>query len=409
MLDPRLINLLDALRRSCPPHRLALPLPVRAIALAPFVLCAALVFASPGLAADPVPDPSLRTFVFKAMTTEAHVVLPTSPSTSAAASGAASLPSPEEFFDLAREAVLEVERLMSPRGEDSDVARFNRSAAGEWVPVSPLTLAVLEECARGYAYSGGGFDPTVGALKGLFSFQGGELDSWPDDAQIQKARQSLGFGEIRTDPAASAIFKPKDGVLLDLGAAAKGYAVDRALAALKAAGAENALVEIGGEVGTLGITPKGEPWRVRVEDPRAQGQRLTFELSNSATATSGGRVNYFTYQGKRYTHLIDPRTGTPIPEGTLQTTVAHPDSCLAADVMSTALFVVGPDGAKGALEAYARDALSRKSPIEGLEALVFYRDGDGGVRIRIFTVARDGKVTESEGVAEALAAAPSAP
>jgi thiamine biosynthesis lipoprotein len=327
----------------------------------------------------------IRPFVFETMTTEAHVLLPPSSS-----------PPPEEIFAAAREAVLEAERLMSPSGEGSDVARFNRSGVGAWVEVSPLTLRVLEECAAGHSYSGGAFDPTVGALKGLFDFSGGEEAAWPSEEQIRQARETVGFGGVTIDPGGSRVFKPREGMKLDLGAAAKGFAVDRALAAMSAAGASSALVEIGGEVGTLGMSPVDAPWRVMVQDPRSRGGRLAFELANSALATSGGRFSYFTRGGVKYTHIIDPRTGTPVPEGTLQATVAHPSSCLAADVMSTSLFILGPDGAKAALEAYARDSTAKGEPVAGLEALFFFRGTDGDVRIRLFKVAGDGSVCEAE-------------
>jgi thiamine biosynthesis lipoprotein len=328
---------------------------------------------------------ALRTFSFTTMTTEAHVILPSGSS-----------PPPEVLFALARDAALETERLMSPSGEASDVARFNAAKGGEWIVASPLTLDVLDECTLGHEYSLGAFDPTVGSLKSLFVFAGDELQAWPSEERIRLARDSTGFGGVKIDRSGLRIFKPKDGMKIDLGAAAKGYAVDRALGALKAAGAASALVEIGGEVGTLGLAPKNVPWRVQVEDPRSGGQRLAFELSNSAAATSGGKVSYFTFAGRKYTHIIDPRSGTPVPEGTLQVTVAHPSSCLAADVMSTSLFVLGPDGVKPALEAYVKAAQENLVSAAGLEAVIFYMAEDGVIRIRLYGIARDGSVSEIE-------------
>jgi thiamine biosynthesis lipoprotein len=331
----------------------------------------------------------LRTFDFITMTTEAHLTVPvTGPKT------------PDELFALAKEAIVAVEKLMAPIGEESDVARFNQSRPRSWTEINPLTLKVLEECAAGYDYSGEAFDPTIGGLKGLFRFDTSELIVWPSEEEINRARQAVGFDELTIDSQGLRIFKPKEGLTLDLGAAAKGFAIDRALEALREAGVTSALVEIGGEVGTLGLTPEGQPWLVLIDDPRIGGERLAFELVNSFVATSGGKASYFTYDGHKYLHILDPRTGTPISGAILQTTVAHPSSCLAADVMSTALFVVGPEGAKAALEAYVQGARAREVAFTGLEAIIFYQTPDDKVRLRLYRVSADGSVIEVEAASD---------
>jgi thiamine biosynthesis lipoprotein len=330
-------------------------------------------------------DSDLPSFAFTALSAEASLVLPRS--------GPAA---PEELLVLVQKAVAEVERSISADGDGSDVVRFNRSPAGTWVDVGPMTLRALEECAAAHEYSGGAFDPTVGGLIGLFSADGGELAAWPDEEALERASETMGFGEIRIDYQGSRIYKPKEGMTLNLGAAAKGLAVDMALEALRGAGVKSALVRIGGEAGAIGPAPSGGPWVVMVDDPRNPGGRLTFELAGSSLATSGVKSSHFTFGGRRYLRTIDPRTKSPIEAGTLQAAVVHPSSCLAADVLSTALFVLGPPGARPALEAYVEDARRRGVGFAGLEASIHHHEPGGRFGILRYRVAEDGSVLEAE-------------
>ena len=125
---------------------------------------------------------------------------------------------------------------------------------------------------------------------------------------------------------------------MDLGGIAKGYGVDRAVAALRAHGIEHGLVNVGGDLYALGERPDGSAWRVGVRDARDPTRiERTLELSNAAVATSGDYEQFFDHAGRRYHHLLDPRTGEPIQTRTHSVTIVQP-TCMQADAAATASF-----------------------------------------------------------------------
>ncbi|MDR2351992.1 MAG: FAD:protein FMN transferase [Deltaproteobacteria bacterium] len=321
---------------------------------------------------------NLVNYGFPIMTTEAHVILPQGESS-------------QSLFYLAHSAIREVNDLMSPRGELSDVYRFNQSAPGTWVKISPLTYQVIEECLKWHKLSGGVFDPTISNLKKLFVFEGDTLVDWPDESLLASARAGVGLENLEMSPTSLSIRRSNEALTLDLGAAAKGFAVDRAIEILIAQGVSSALVEIGGEVRALGQTPPPNPvpWSVKIEDGETPEGDLVFEIINGAVATSGGKLRFFEYQGQRYSHIFNPLTGLPLEEKGLKVTVAHPRSCLEADIMSTTLLVVGPLATKELLESYAQ-----QTEVTGLEVAMFYPDAEGRVLAHFFRVGENAQVNE---------------
>lgn len=234
---------------------------------------------------------------------------------------------------------------MSLWHEDSELSRFNRSDAGEWLDVAPETLEVVEVALRIRQASGGAFDPTIRPLLSLWSFGPEQRPrEIPDDEQIDAALSLVGQRiETRRTPA-PALRKPADGVELDLNAIAKGYAVDVIAELVAVESPEGCMVEIGGEVVALGTRPDGTPWRIAIEQPLA-GTRTAasyIELQDAALATSGDYRNYFERDGRRFSHTIDPRTGRPIDHALASVSVVA-DDCMTADAWATALMVLGPD------------------------------------------------------------------
>jgi thiamine biosynthesis lipoprotein len=131
------------------------------------------------------------------------------------------------------------------------------------------------------------------------------------------------------------------GMKLDLGAIAKGYAVDCAIKRLKGQGIKSCLISAGGQIYCLG-TNSGKPWRVAVKDPRNPGLLEKLELKDAAVATSGDYAQYFIKDNKRYSHIMNPKTGCPSESGVASVTVIAPDG-LTADALSTAIFVLGKE------------------------------------------------------------------
>ncbi|MDR1611658.1 MAG: FAD:protein FMN transferase [Planctomycetota bacterium] len=314
---------------------------------------------------------------FQVMNTHARVVVP---------EGTSEFP-PSKLADMAVAAIREVDRLMSPFGEESDVRRLNAAEAGEWVEVSPETWTVVMDALRWHRLSGGAFDPTIGPLKRLFRFDGGELRAWPDETALAEARSKVGAQKLRFEREGMRLIRERPGMLLDLGAIAKGYAVDRAIEVLLRENVASALVEVGGEIRTIGMKggPGGRPWRTGVRDPRKDDVLAVMEMSGGAVATSGDYESFFLFDGKRYQHIIDPRTGMPLTGAAASVTVRHPTSCMAADALATTLVVLGPDAGAEFLRGQALGLFS-----EGVEVdMLFLGEGDSLKRI-FMSVDREG-------------------
>ncbi|MFT4180053.1 MAG: FAD:protein FMN transferase [Thermomonas sp.] len=238
-----------------------------------------------------------------------------------------------------------VVRQMSTWEAGSDISAYNRADAGTWQSIPPEFATVLA-CALAIAEtSDGAFDPTVGALVGLWGFGADAQTTTPDAARVQATQASTGWKRITFDQAQSRVLQP-GGVHLDLSAIAKGFAVDLVIAHLMDAGIEAALVEVGGELRGYGRKPDGSGWRVLVEagpeeDDHALEPRV-LELDGIAVASSGDRWHAYERDGRRYTHTIDPRRGEPVEHAPAAVTVIA-GSAMQADGWATALTVLGAE------------------------------------------------------------------
>jgi thiamine biosynthesis lipoprotein len=238
----------------------------------------------------------------------------------------------------------EINRQMSTYRDDSEISRLNRFEDPDWFDVSPELLQVLQRATEVSQATRGAFDVTVGPLVRLWNFGPGReaAERVPTDEQIQVARQQIGYGKIEIRETPPGVRKSQPDLELDLSAVAKGFAVDQVAEVLLSHGATDYLVEIGGEVRAGGKNVAGQPWRIGVEAPLA-GVRTVQQvvpLSEMAMATSGDYRNFFVVDGKRYSHIIDPRSGRPVEHRLVSVTVLHP-SCAAADAWATALLVLG--------------------------------------------------------------------
>jgi len=225
----------------------------------------------------------------------------------------------------------------------STLGRINsRIATGEWFTVAPSALPVLELAGRMYRASGGLFDPAVGALVGLWGFHGEELPVAPPPREKVAALLAAHarMSDLEIDGIRMRSHNPN--VQLDLGGIAKGYAVDLGIARLRAAGVRNAIVNAGGDLRAIG-DKHGAPWVIGIRHPRRDGLLATIEVrGDESVFTSGDYERFFDYQGRRYHHIIDPRTGFPA-DGAVSATVVHTNGA-EADAAATALFIAGRDG-----------------------------------------------------------------
>lgn len=286
---------------------------------------------------------------------------------------------------LVEERLSEIERLLSTYDSASEVSRFNRHESTEPFAVSKETVDVLALARDVAERSDGALDVTVAPVVDAWGFglvdQG---DSIPDAATVAELLTHVGYELVAIDQAARTLTKLDPAVRVDLSALGQGYAVEAVAAALEDFGLANFLVELSGELKAVGTRRDGTPWRIGIEAPTEAPSELwgTIELSDEGISTAGDYLNYIELDGLRYSHLIDPRTGQPLPVLGVSVSVVH-SSAVVADAWDTALAVLG---------FYAGYALAER---EGLGAVFITRDGDG---FRAWTTpALAGRVEESLG------------
>ncbi len=238
-----------------------------------------------------------------------------------------------------------IEGLMSTWDSTSELSRFNGTADTAYFPLSPETVAVLEIALDVGAASGGALDVTVGPLVAAWGFgPGGAPDRAPTASALDRLRPLLGLDRIHLDARRGSAMKTHPGVQLDLSAIAKGYALDLAAAGVRRMGGSDFALEVGGEVRAHGVRPDGTAWRVAIETPTPESRTIfrVLELRDQAVATSGDYRNFIEVDGTRFSHLLDPRSGSPIPWRGFSVSVVHSEAA-QADAWSTALSVLGPD------------------------------------------------------------------
>jgi FAD:protein FMN transferase len=250
-------------------------------------------------------------------------------------------------IDAALREIAHVERLMTRFRTDSDVGRINSGPVRTRVPVDAATAGVLLACIRWAEASDGRFDPCLGRAVELW-----DVASRETPPPAPEARRFAGRRLYRSlDVEAGAVVLHEPDVAVDLGAIAKGFAVDRAVAVLRDWGIAHALVNAGGDLHALGNAPDGEAWNVGIRDPHGSGRLAgTIRVADAAVATSGSYEQYFMHEGTRYHHLLDPATGAP-QQGTMHSVTIIAECCMTADAAATAVFGAERDSAERILRS----------------------------------------------------------
>ncbi|HEY3854961.1 MAG TPA: FAD:protein FMN transferase [Verrucomicrobiae bacterium] len=253
------------------------------------------------------------------------------------------------------EALDEVDRLearLSLYRPTSEIARVNAQAASEPVRVSPQVFRLLEHSEQLHRETGGAFDIAIAPLVRCWGFMN-NAGRVPDPVEIEQVRLRSGMNHVMLDKDSSTVRFDRDGVMIDLGAIGKGYAIDRAADILREAGVESALLH-GGTSTIYGIgSPPDQPgWKVAIAGSPDESRALDeVFLNDSALSVSAVWARSFEADGKKYGHVIDPRSGHPINNAVLSA-VALP-SATETDALSTALLVLGTEG---------REALAKLRP-----------------------------------------------
>ncbi len=245
----------------------------------------------------------------------------------------------EQALSLAEQEIYRLDAAISAKNESSEIAGLNKNGRAE---LSVDAAALVADALRAAKMTNGAYDPTVGPLVALWGF-GTEHAAVPDGEDIKRTLHTTGWEQVAMQ--GQTVTMP-DGFSFDPGGIGKGFAAERAKQVLRKAGVQSALLSLGGNISALGTKPDGKSWVIGIQDPENPAvQFASVRVQDAAVVTSGGYQRYFEENGVRYCHILDPETGWPADRGLLSVTIVCEDDAMA-DALSTALFVMGAEGAK---------------------------------------------------------------
>ena len=235
----------------------------------------------------------------------------------------------------------ELENIFSFHIEDSDLNKVNLNAGIAPVMVNPELIEVLAKAMEYAEKSGGYFDPSIGPLVKLWGI-GGNSPRVPNEEEIKQTLDLVNYREIEIDKEEGTVFLKRRGMILDLGAIAKGYAADELSRLLALEGLERGIIDLGGDIFALGEREDGAKWRIGIQDPRDdRGSYFgILEIQNKSVVTSGIYERSFVEEESRYHHILSTLSGYPVDNGLLSVTVVA-DNAIDADALSTAAFALG--------------------------------------------------------------------
>ncbi len=274
------------------------------------------------------PDVPLRRLAFRAMATQCEVQY-SAPGGDAQA---------KKFEAAAAGWVHAFEAKYSRFQPGSIVSRINDAAGRDWVQVDPETEGLLSMCDTLFFMTRGILDPSALPLIRIWNWKA-DPPAVPSPGAIAAALRLVGWSKVRREKGR--VFLPEKGMALDFGGFGKEYAVDIVSMIGRDHGIVNSLVDFGHDLRASGAPPGRPAWHIGLEDPKAQGKTwASVGLTGKGIASSGDYIRAFTVAGRRYGHIIDPRTGWPVANGCSQATVIA-DTCLQAGMLSTAAFIAG--------------------------------------------------------------------
>lgn len=235
--------------------------------------------------------------------------------------------------------VRRIEQKYSRYRPDSMLSAINAAAGASPVPIDVETAQLLAYADELWRLSDGAFDATSGVLREVWDFRSGRL---PEPSAVEAVRRRIGWP--RVELALGTVRLGAAGMQLDFGGFGKEYACDRAAGILSARGIEHAMINLGGDVRALAAQADGRPWRVAIQHPRAPDLALaTIDLHAGGLATSGDYQRYMDIDGRRYSHVLDPRSGWPVQPCARSVSVLAP-LCLVAGSAATCALLAGADG-----------------------------------------------------------------
>lgn len=245
------------------------------------------------------------------------------------------------YIDLAIEEIQRIEKLISSWDASSETSAINKNAGIQAVKVSPELFALIERTIRISELTDGAFDITYASMDRIWKFDG-SMTAMPSDETIAASVAKVGYKNIVLDKAASTVFLKKKEMKIGFGAIGKGYAADKAKALLRKRGVSAGIINASGDMSTWGTQANGNYWKVAITNPMNKNKAFALlPIKEGAVVTSGDYEKFVQLDGKRYAHIIDPRTGYPAHD-IISASVFAPKAELA-DALATAVFVMGID------------------------------------------------------------------
>lgn len=247
----------------------------------------------------------------------------------------------EKALDESIKRIEDIENSMSLTLKDSDINKINKEAHEKSVKLNDDIYNVVKRALYYSKLSDGSLDVSVRPVDKLWAI-GTENERVPDKVEIQNNLKYVGYKDIELHEDDKSILFKKDNMEIDLGAIAKGYTADALVEILKKHNIERALINLGGNLYVYGGRENGEPLNIGIQDPKKdKGEYFaTLKVKNKSVVTSGNYERYFEKDGKRYHHIIDPKTGYPAENGLISTTIIS-DKSMDGDALSTATYVLG--------------------------------------------------------------------
>ena len=239
------------------------------------------------------------------------------------------------LIDQSESLIASLESLVSVTDTGSELYAINQTGSGTLTgKASSLMEQALEICRR----TDGALDLSIYPIVRAWGFTTGSYQV-PDEAEIQALLPLVDYRKIQYDAADGDVTLP-EGMEIDLGSVAKGYAGQLVAQMLREHGVQSALLNLGGNVQTVGTKPDGSPWQIGIKDPQGEDAMMVLSVEDQAVVTSGGYERYFEQDGQTYWHIMDPSTGHPADSGLISVTIVG-DEGVVCDGLSTALFVMG--------------------------------------------------------------------
>ncbi|WP_052467089.1 FAD:protein FMN transferase [Psychroserpens damuponensis] len=246
-----------------------------------------------------------------------------------------------KYIDTAIAEISRIEKLISSWDDNSQTSEINRNAGIKPVKVDKELFDLIERAIAISKLTDGAFDISYASMDKIWKFDG-SMTKMPSKEEIISSVEKVGYQNIVLDKMDSTVFLKLEGMKIGFGAIGKGYAADKAKSLLISKGVPSGIINASGDMNTWGKQPNGDEWKVAITNPMDKNKVFALlPITNGAVVTSGNYEKYVNFNGKRYTHIIDPRTGYP-STGIISVTVFAPKAELA-DALATSVFVMGKE------------------------------------------------------------------